>query len=185
MALPPRVSSHFNVAILNSGLAFWKKQLHSESFRLKFQTHHLTCKWIYSPSHIEEGDYSLRHYCKNTFLVRAHRLSLSKKILCVVALPTDQPCRDRDCGKGLMIRASQCCSCSPCPLIHDVPVGFTKSTSAQHRRSVTVDPALALLFWKSFSFSLIIQLKSFSMMLINSKFLVSAITVIIAIKIFL
>lgn len=145
---PPRVSSHFNVAILNSGLAFKKTNvlrvlqteisntppnLQMNILSLPYRRRRLFLKTLY----------------KNTFLVRTHRLNLSKKMLCVVALPTDQPCRDRDYGKGLMIRASQYCPCSACPLIHDVPdgpVGFTKSTSAQHRRRVTVDPALALLF---------------------------------------
>lgn len=72
-------------------------------------------------------------------------------MLCV-ALPTDQPCRRQGRGK---VSHDQIGSVLPkavlalhaWALIHDVPdgpVGFTKSTSAQHRRRVTVDPALVL-----------------------------------------
>lgn len=97
---PPGVSSHFSVALLNSGLAFRKtKVLRALQTEISDTPPKLANEYTL-PSHIGEGDYSVRHYYKNRFLVRVHRHSFSRKKLCVVALPTDQPCSKRGCGKA-------------------------------------------------------------------------------------
>lgn len=144
---PPVVSSRFSFAALNSDLAL--KKMHSELFRLKFETTtSLAIDYIILPTS-ENQTIPQDTIIKTGFeSVYIDRYCLSRKKCCVQQFKQTSLAEDRSWeGFSLpdLFCDSYCCPCSACPLIQDIPdchVGFTKSVSPQHRRK-----AIFILLW--------------------------------------